>query len=281
MKKIRIACLLFAVANIFIACKKESSPIKTDSSFSKKLTGSQANLPSSDNWLQLPGAGTDVGIGANGSVFITDTTTVSPTGGYGILKWNGSSWTTFSGAAVRLAVDPQGNPWVINKSHLIFKFNGSAFQQLPGTGTDIGIGADGSVFITDTTTVSSTGGFRVSKWNGTSWVVISGASGVRVAVDQSGTPWVVNKSNLIYKYNGTMFQQVAGSATDIGIGANGSVYIVGTTLVSTSGGYGISKWNGTGWTATVSGAGINVAVDPQGHPWTVNASHLIYNNLNL
>jgi hypothetical protein len=279
-KMIKSAFLCMLLASLFISCKKENTPIATQDISLKKINKA-GSFSAPNDWEQLPGIGNDISVGANGSVFITDFTTVSSTGGYEILKWNGSSWTTIPGAGVRLAVDPSGNPWVINKSHLIFRFNGSYFQRLPGVGTDIGIGANGSVFITDTTTVSPTGGFRVLKWNGSNWDIMPGAAGVRVAVDPSGTPWIVNKSNLIYKYNGSTWTPLTGQATDIGIGADGSVYIVSATFVSPSGGYRISKWNGSGWTATVSGAGINISVDPNGHPWTVNASELIYRNLNL
>jgi len=275
--KIAFLCTLFSV--FFISCQKDNSSSLKQNTFASKFKAT--NLSSTDNWTQLPGYGNDISVGADGSVFITDTTTVSATGGYAILKWNGTGWSTFAGAGVRLAVDPTGKPWVVNKSHLIYKYNGPLYQALPGTATDIGIGADGSAFICDTTTVTASTGFRVSKWNGTSWTVMSGIAGVRVAVDSTGTPWVVNKSNLIYKYNGSTWTLLPGTATDIGIGKNGAVYIVSATPVLASDGYVISKWNGSGWTATVSGVGINISVDPQGHPWTVNASYLIYNNLNL
>lgn len=279
-KEFRIVLAAVVLVSFLTACKKDNviSSKENIPSLNKNL----APVPSSDNWELLPGAGTDISVGADGSVFATDTTTLTSTGGYQVVKWNGTGWNTVSGGAgIRIAVDTGGHPWVVNKSHLIYKYNGSTWALLPGTGTDIGIGANGSVFAIDTTTVTSTGGYRVVKWNGTGWTVISGGAGVRIAVDSTGMPWVVNKSNLIFKYNGSTWTQLPGTATDIGVGGHNSIYIVGTTLVSSTGGYRISKWNGSGWTATVSGAGINVSVDPLGHPWAVNASHLIYRNLNL
>src|ERR1700761_3086782 len=146
--KFKISILSFIVAALFSACKKDNNANPSKAS-TPALSKNFTNLPSSDNWELLPGIGNDIGIGANGSVFITDTTTVSPTGGFRILQWNGTSWTVMTGAAgVRIAVDPSGTPWVVNKSHLIYKYNGSTWTQLPGTATDIGIGANGSVFIT-------------------------------------------------------------------------------------------------------------------------------------
>jgi len=276
----RIALVAVAFASLLTACKKENVTSSKENTLS--LNKSLAPVPSSDNWEQLPGTGTDISVGADGSVFATNTTTVTSTGGYQVVKWNGTSWNAVSGGAgIRIAADPSGNPWVVNASNLIYKYNGSIWTLLPGTGTDIGISSNGSVFAINTTTVTSTGGYQVVKWNGTGWTVIPGGAGVRIAVDSTGMPWVVNKSNLIFKYNGSTWTQLPGTATDIGIGGNGSIYIVGTTQVSPTGGYRISKWNGSGWTDTVSGAGINVSVDPQGHPWAVNASNLIYRNLNI
>lgn len=279
-KEFKIAILAIAIASLFTACKKDAIVSSKGNTF--LLNKSLAPVPSSDNWELLPGTGTDISVGADGSVFAIDTTIVTTSTGYRVVKWNGTAWTVVSGGAgVRIAVDPSGMPWVVTKSNLIYKYNGSTWTLLPGTATDIGIGANGSVFAIDTTTASPTGGFRVVKWNGTGWTVMTGAAGVRVAVDSTGAPWVVNKSHLIFRYNGTTWSALSGTATDIGVGGHNSVYIVGTTIITSSGGYRISKWNGSGWTDTVSGVGINISVDPLGHPWAVNASHLIYRNLNL
>src|SRR5690349_5036369 len=70
-------------------------------------------------WWQLPGKATDIGVGADGSVYITGTTTISQTGGYSISKWTDNGWLEIPGAAIRIAVDTAGDPWVVNKSNLI------------------------------------------------------------------------------------------------------------------------------------------------------------------
>jgi len=287
MKKVlNIALPAIMIAGLFTACTKESAnPSKGNS---VALNKNLAPVPSSDNWEQLPGTGIDIAIGRDGNhvVFAINTTLVTSTGGNQVVKWDSvnSTWNAVSGGAgIRISVDASGNPWVVNKSNFIYKYNGSTWTQVPGTATDIGISnTNGSVYAINTTLVTSAD-YQVVKWNPTTpgWDVVPNCAGIRIAVDGSGMPWVVNKLGSIFRYNGSSWTQLPGAATDIGIGAEGSVYIVGTTLVSPTGGYRISKWSGSGWTDTASGAGINIAVDWMGHPWTTNASNLIYRNRNI
>ncbi len=44
----------------------------------------------------MPGTATDIGNGADGSVFAVGTQDVSPTGGYNIMKWNGTGWDIYA-----------------------------------------------------------------------------------------------------------------------------------------------------------------------------------------
>ena len=148
-------------------------------------------------WEQLPGFGTDISIGAEGSVFLV-AKGIEP-GGRAIYKWNGSSWNKFGGAGVRIAVDPAGNPWMINSDNYIFrKIGGGAWEQLPGFGTDISIGAEGSVFLLGKKNVP--GGHEVYEWNGSGWTKLEGATGVKITVDPSGNPWIVDSNNYIQRY---------------------------------------------------------------------------------
>ena len=58
------------------------------------------------NWTGVPGSATDIGVGADGTVW--NIGTIAEGGGYGIFKYNGTSFTKVPGGAVRCAVDPQG-----------------------------------------------------------------------------------------------------------------------------------------------------------------------------
>ena len=83
-------------------------------------------------WKMLPGAATDIGVGADGTAWVIGTNV--EIGGYGIFRWNGSNWDKVSGSAVRIAVDPQGKAWVVTNGHAIFHFDGQQFVVFPRRG---------------------------------------------------------------------------------------------------------------------------------------------------
>jgi hypothetical protein len=97
---------------------------------------------------------------------------------------------------------------------------------------------------------------------------------VRIATDPLGNPWVINAAHQIYNSpsDDGVWVRYPGAAVDIGVG-NGAVWVVGTN--PTSGGYGIYRWNGNGWTA-FSGGAVGIAVGNDGLPWVINSAHQIY-----
>jgi tectonin-like protein len=138
-------------------------------------------------WKQMPGAAKDIGIGANGVVWIVGTDGAA-------YKWNSKSksWSKMGGALIeRIAVNPKGIPWIINKRQEIWQYTGSTFKQLQtGRATDIGIGAEGSVWIVGTDNAPY-------RWDGKNWQKHAGGI-TRITVDSKGHPWGVNASKKIY-----------------------------------------------------------------------------------
>lgn len=133
---------------------------------------------------------------------------------------------SFKGA--RIAVAPDGTPWVVQANGNIFKRNStstgaSTWTQQPGSATDIGIGGNGDVWITDRTPVN--GGFRVCKLigNPATSVQCSNGGAIRVSVSQSGIPWIVAQSGAIFRHsnnqanNGT-WENISGNVSDIAVG---------------------------------------------------------------
>jgi hypothetical protein len=225
--------------------------------------------PSSPAGLTLrPGSATDVGVGANGSVWTVGTNPVS--GGFDLSRWTGTTWTPVPGGAVAIAVDPAGKPWAVNSLHRLYHWNGTGWTLLPGAGTAVGVGANGSVLVVGTNPVS--GGFGLWHRTGTTWTRVPGGA-VAIAVDPVGNPWVVNSLHRLYHWNGTGWTLLPGAGTAVGVGANGSVWVVGTNPVS--GGFGLWHRTGTSWTPLPGGA-VAIAVEPAGNPWVIDSNHQIW-----
>lgn len=160
--------------------------------------------------------------------------------------------------------------WALNSAHLIYYWNGSGWSHVEGRATDVGVGARGTVWTVGDT--KTDGGFKIHHWTGTDLEDIPGGA-VRIDVKPSGVPWVVNSAGDIYRLVHNKWEQIPGGATDIGIGANGAVFVTGTDDVP--GGHGIYKWNGSGW-KRYPGGGVRIDVDGQGRPWVVDDAGQIF-----
>ena len=139
------------------------------------------------------GLATDIAVGADGSVWIIGSNSVP--GGYDIYKWNGSGWNKIDGGALRIAVDPAGNPWVVNSTRTVFKRTASGWQVMPGNLLDIAIGADGSIWGT-----APDG--KIMQFVNNTWVVKTGGA-TNIAVSPNGEPCVVNSGGGTYR-SGTL-----------------------------------------------------------------------------
>ena len=216
-------------------------------------------------WQLLDGRASDVGVGADGSVWIIGTNVVP--GGFDIWKRNATGWTNIPGGAQRIAVDPHGNAWIVNSSQTIFHYDGSKWVVVPGQARDVGVGANGTVWVIGNN--AEGGGYDIyrSTNNGANWTKIPG-SALRISVDPAGNAWVVNNTNNIFRYDGTQLVQTPGGAKDIGVGADGAVWVIGADNA-------IYRWNGSNWTMKTGGAS-QIAAGPGGVVWVVNAGGEIY-----
>jgi len=127
---------------------------------------------------------------------------------------------------VRLAIDPQGNPWVINTKNLIYKRdNNGGWKRVPGRATDIGIGANGQVFVISVNKVR--GGRGLWKWNNTArrWSKFSGG-GIRVDVDAKGNPWVIDTQDILKRWTGKKWESLPGKGNEFSIGPDGDVMAI-------------------------------------------------------
>lgn len=121
----------------------------------------------------------------------------------------GLALVTVPGAAVRIAVDPLGNAWVVNSAGDLYHWEKPATA--PATwvlsnlkAMDVGVGANGAVWAVGAD-------HRIMGFHNGTWAAISGA-GDRIAVDADGNPWVTNGNHDIWHWTGTGWIMVAGKA---------------------------------------------------------------------
>jgi hypothetical protein len=258
-----------------------------------------------DAFVGVTGQAHDIGVGGDGTdgdtapdVWIIGNTPSS--GGFVVQKWNGSSFVSVAdgGSGERIAVTPNGRPWVVTDSGTIWERATSStasatWTQRAGCATDIGIGgtgASGAVWVLGCSALN--GGFSPHQWNGTTFVqdVNAGAAAVRIAVDSAGIPWAVNSNNEIFRRTtasattGT-WTQIAGGATDIGIGPANYPWVLGAT--ATGSGFRIYVWNDqrasvggspppndvAGQWLQRPGSATSISVGFDGEPW-VSANNL-------
>lgn len=212
-------------------------------------------------WRQLPGLGTDIGVGPRGQVWLVGIERVD--GGSPVYRWNGRDWSRVEGGAVRVAVDPQGRPWVVNAAGEVLRFERGSWQRLPGLLSDIGIGANGAVWAVGVERVE--GGHPIYRWNGRDWDLVPGGA-VRIDVDPRGNPWIVNdRGDVLRRVGGRDWERLPGSGTDVTVDSRGTAWLLGADRVD--GGFSIQRWTGRDWQRMPGGA---VAISAGQDVWLVN-----------
>lgn len=151
---------------------------------------------------------------------------------------------------------------------------GSSWEVIPGAATDIGVGLEGSLWVLGTGTVS--GGYRLHLWKGqSSWAGYEGGA-VRISVAPEGLPWVINEAHQIFQMDKSgSWTLLPGRATDIGVGAGGSVWVVGLQGDASDGGKPIFRWSGSEWVA-IKGSAERISVDAKGVAWIINKDHRVF-----
>lgn len=224
-----------------------------------------ATAPSTLAWTMTDGAARDVGVGADGSVWVIGTNPVP--GGYTIWRRVNNAWVNVPGGAERIAVNPQGNAWVVNNTQTIFRHDGTKWVTVNGQARDVGVGANGTVWVIGNNVEAGGYGIYRSTDQGANWTKIPG-SAVRISVDPQGNAWLVNNTNNIFRFDGSNWVQLTGAATDVGIGADGAAWVIGTDS-------GIYRWENNNWAKKPGGA-AQIAAGPNGIVWVVNQGNQIY-----
>ena len=221
--------------------------------------------------VNLAGNARDIAIGSDGSVWIVGNQ--STQNGFALEKWNGWKFEVINSevGGLRVGVDPNGFPYSVGNAGII-KFTANSWVQLQGTSVDISVGADGTVW--EIGNIGKPGvDAPVFVLSGGQWTYTN-MDAIRIAVDPQGNAWVVKSNGEIMRWTNNTWQLMPGRAIDIGIGANGSVWVIGTDT-NAAGDGNLYQLNGTNW-ERFEGTGTNIAVDQNGFPWVVNSSGVVF-----
>jgi len=112
----------------------------------------------------MPGRAKDIGVGAEGSMWVIGTNKEG--GGFGIyrMKPDRRGYKKIAGSALKVSVDKSGNGWVVNNGNKIFKHNGSRWEVQSGRARDIGCGSEGTMWVIGTNKVGR-GGWGIYRMN--------------------------------------------------------------------------------------------------------------------
>ncbi|MEV4454693.1 tectonin domain-containing protein [Microbispora sp. NPDC049633] len=209
-------------------------------------------------WERLPGLASRVAAGSSALWGI------SPSGV--VQQWTGTGWTLVGDQATRISVSTDGLPWIVRSNGNIFRRTSAGqWQQVTGTGVDIGAGgAD------NTWTLGSTGG--VFRWNGSAWTRTDG-SAVRIAAGGGSETWIIDPNGSVYRRSGDRWQQMPGSGLlDIAVASPARVAI-------TTADHDAYLWTGSDWRQLTGIAAVSIAindkyvyaVDPAGRIWKLGA----------
>ena len=152
------------------------------------------------DWDVMPGGANNVGASAN-AIFVIGGTPAAAAANNIIYKFNGSTWDAANGSAVQVAVDPLGQPWVVNAAGQTWNGAGTPvnFTLLADTTlmTSIAIGSGGHVWGIGRDTLAG-GNHSTYLWDGAKWTKTSAAA-VSMAIQPDGTPWFVQGDGGVYR----------------------------------------------------------------------------------
>ena len=143
------------------------------------------------------GRGKDIAIGADGTMYALGGKKAR-NGGYTIFKWQDNRWLQIPGRhGKRIAVDPQGNPLIVNDQGALWKYEEGVWTGIKGQAKEIAIGPEGSVVSLGRD--KTTGGYRVFKWSDRNeqWSLV-GSGATEVSVGPGGRIYYVNAFKRIF-----------------------------------------------------------------------------------
>ncbi len=148
------------------------------------------------HWTRIPGRARDIGVDARGVPWIVSLDEKAA-GGFAILRRTGSAWSEVDGGAVKIAVAPNGDVWIVDDAGQIRsrKAQDNRWTNVPGRAREISISPDGGVWKVGTDKQGDD--YWIYKYDGADWRKMEG-SAVHLSAGSNGNIWIVNSAGKIY-----------------------------------------------------------------------------------
>jgi hypothetical protein len=178
----------------------------------------------------------------------------------------GHAWQSVPGSATEIGVGAEGTAWVCNEQQQIFRWTGGGWQGMPGDAVRVDVGPDGNAWVCNSQD-------QIFRWTSGGWQAVPGAA-TDVGVGSSGVVWVCNAQHQIFRWTGGGWQGMPGDARRIDVDPSGHAWVCNTDGK-------IFRWTGTTW-ARMPGVAVDISVGPDGTVWIVGAAGAIlrWNGIN-
>mmetsp|Transcript_16459 Transcript_16459/g.14152 ORF Transcript_16459/g.14152 Transcript_16459/m.14152 type:complete len:331 (+) Transcript_16459:2859-3851(+) len=184
-------------------------------------------------WTKIGGlTAYDVGVSPEGDVWAIGRDNAV----YHYIESSGN-WNKVAGITTgsKIAVARDGQPWIIQTNSYIYKFENDKWVYAGTTAQDIDCGSDGMIHIAHTNKYN-----YYWSWESNKWTYGTARTATNIAGDIDGSEYIIDTNGQIYRQTGKAFKRLSGAATEIAVGADGSVFVLGTNKVT--GGQGIYKY---------------------------------------
>ncbi len=208
--------------------------------------------------------------------------------GYPIMHWDYSQQTwvpesNFFQSAISIALG-NGVKWIINNDQAVWLYDEATQIWSPEfEAFDLKVGSNNQTLYVSKDLVVG-GGYIIRSTDALFAKIgigVIGALKVGVSADINGKVWLIDSSNQVLSYEGSIFEDWGEMATDVIVGNDNIPFIV--TNTATGGGFTIKRFNpSTGDWKTLPGiGGQSIALDSNNQPYIVTTAGDVYRQRNL
>jgi hypothetical protein len=269
-----------------ITARAPSIPAGTASQLASQAALNQ--VPTPLPWMpftlaQVPNnSATDISADADGNAYYIGTPIPNVPAGESEVYWIDSrgDFSDLHFTAAHITAGVHGDPWVIKANSLIYHYVNGSWQWVPSNqATEISAGFDGYLYYVGTAIPNTPPGesevYKVDSHGNFQDLKFTAA---HIAGGVDGDPWVLKAGGAIYHYQLGSWQLVPGNqATRISVGADGSVYYVGTPVPNTPPGENHTYWMDTkGDFEDLGKLGDHIAGGNNRNIWLLNSENIFY-----